>query len=129
MPEIRENTIGNKICQLFIEQQAPADRILAHIYTDVTSKQLPGQGHVQELLSTSPCLLSGVTGTEGTGLYPAMYSTKSIPVPISNRRLVLQEAKIDARNYILKFVDKDKNDCWMQVRELTILLPCCLDCA
>jgi hypothetical protein len=134
MPEIHENTIGNKLCQLFIEQQAAADRILNNIYTDVTGKETchcafpsicpASQGHVHEILSNSPCLKTGVTGTEGTGLYPAMYSTTSKPIPVSSRGLVLQEAEIDARNYILKFLDRNKKECWIQVYYFTFQILC-----
>lgn len=141
MPEIHENTIGNKLCQLFIEQQATADRTLDSIYTDVTDKEpchcaspnvCPAtQGHVHEILSNSPRLKTGVTGTEGNGLYPAMYSTTSMPVPVSRRGLVLQEAEIDARNYILKFLDNNRKECWIQVRGNTyyVVFPILLVCS
>ena len=126
MPEVRENTIGNKICQKFIEEQPAEDRILANIYTDIAGN-VPclcnspntcpaSEGHVHELLSTYPPL------KKGTGLYPAMYSETESDIPIAHRQLVLREAEIDARNYILKFVDKDKKDCWIQVWRLKILL-------
>jgi len=132
MPEIHENTIGNKICQLFIEGQIPEDRTLANIYTDVaghipcecTSPNVcpASQGFIHELLSTHLRLTTGITGTEGAGLYPSMYSIMSKPIPIASRGLVLQEAKIDARNYILKFKSRDGKECWVQVRELKYLL-------
>jgi hypothetical protein len=125
MPEIHENTIGNKLCQLFIEQQAAMDRTLNNIYTDVAGKEPchcaspdicpASQGHVHEILSNSPFLKTRVSGIEGTGLYPAMYSSTAMPIPVSRRGLVLQEAELDARNYVLKFLDKNDNECWIQV--------------
>lgn len=44
----------------------------------------------------------GTKGTEKTGLYSAMYFTKSKLKLIATQRLVLQEAKIE-QNYIFKF--------------------------
>jgi len=129
MPEGHENTIGNKVCQKFIEEQPAENRTLVDIHTDVTGEKTclcaypkacpASEGHVHTLLSSYPPLLTGITGNSGTGLYPAMYSATDPDIPIEHRGLVLQEAEIDARNYILKFVDKNKKQCWIQVSKKT----------
>ncbi len=132
MPECHENTVGNKICQKFIEEQMAEDRTLADVHTDVTGKEPclcanptacpASQGHVHTLLSSYPAL---ITGQEGTGLFPVMYSTSKSAVPIGHRGLVLLEAQIDARNYILRFEDNNKRECWFQVRENSKSLTIC----
>ena len=122
MPECHENTIGNKICQKFIEEQVAQSRILTNVFTDITGNKAclcgansnacpASEGHVHTLLSSYPTL----SGKNGTPLYPCMYSTEKDDVPIARRGLLLEEAQIDARNYILRFVDKNKRECWFQV--------------
>jgi len=124
MPEYREVTIGNLICQKFVKEQPADNRILTKIYTDVTGEAPcvctypdtcpASQGHIHELLSSYQRL---IPGHEGTGLYPWMYSDPKSDVPIEDQGLVLQENSGDARNYILKFLDKRKKECWIQVKE------------
>jgi len=92
MPEIYKNMIGNKICQLFIKEQPAEDRILANIYIDITSHvpcQCTSSEFVHKLLSSHLQLIPEITGTDGTGLYPAMYFTKSQPISIATQELAL----------------------------------------
>ncbi|KDR65504.1 hypothetical protein GALMADRAFT_148649 [Galerina marginata CBS 339.88] len=105
----------------------PEERILISLHADAVEKELryhkpespASSGLPYELTSWDSGSLRGYSGANQKPLYPPMYTNPKNHRPISEKRLAFTDVVLDSRNYILKFVDKDKNDCWVQIQPLT----------
>lgn len=131
MPEYTENITGGKTCRLFLDNYPdtpagpPPERILLSLHADSTNKEAsryPADspvclGHVFEL-SPDYEITRGMPGADPLPLYPPMYTfrTGNRGNLIAIHGLAFVDVILDSRNYILKFMDKKKSDCWVQVR-------------
>jgi hypothetical protein len=119
MPENNENTIGGKICQKFL-LEPPEERILISLHADPTTGEVPqhppdspgSRGLVYELCASDVDTLRGFSGASKKPIYPPMYELDTI----EEQKLAFVDVVLDPRNYILKFLDGNKKECWVQVR-------------
>lgn len=104
--------------------EPPEERILISLHADSTAKEIsqhapdsPGSlGLVYELCPSDVYTLrGGFSGATKKPIWPSMYGKYKSDL-IADERLAFVDVVLDARNYILKFLDKNKKECWVQVR-------------